>query len=118
MTDKTWKKVEREIAKYFPDGQRRGADFKQRFRAGGKSDVITSAPLSVEIKHSKSPSFGLIVNAIEQARIAREDKGELPISVIHKKGWRYGQSIVSMTLDDFCKFFLDCAECEVEVEDE
>jgi hypothetical protein len=102
----TWKAVESAIAKYWPGGKRRGADYRARDRAGGKNDVITEG-WSVEIKHSKRPTWGLIVGAVRQARTNRENVDDIPVAVIHKAGTQYGDSLVVMLLSDFKDYFIN-----------
>jgi hypothetical protein len=105
---KTWKSVETAISRYFPNGQRRGADYRKRDGPGGKNDVITTG-WSVEIKHSKSPTWGLMVAAVAQAQASKESPDDIPVAVIHKERTEYGQSLVVMTLSDFSDHFLNQA---------
>lgn len=90
---KTWKSVEAKIANYF-GGQRRGADFRNRFSAGGKNDVIGAEGWSIEIKHSSNPTYSLMAKALQQATNAKESDDEIPIVIVHPKGWDYDKSIV------------------------
>jgi len=106
---KTWKSVECAIAKFFPRGKRRGADFKNREGAGGKNDVITEG-WSVEIKHSKRPTWGLMVAAYSQAKANMDNPTDIPVAVIHKEGTEYRRSFVVMTLEDFANHFINQAE--------
>jgi hypothetical protein len=103
---KTWKKVELAIAALI-GGKRRGADF--RGENHGKSDIICPG-WSVEVKHSKRPTFGLMVDAVAQSETNREKPGDIPIAVVHKEGTEYKNSLVVMRLDQFIDFFLD--QCE------
>ena len=106
---KTWKSAEAKIAAYFPRGKRRGADFKNREGAGGKNDVLTEG-WSVEIKHSKRPTWGLMMAAFSQAKASLENPTDIPVAVIHKEGTDYKNSLVVMTLEDFANYFINQAE--------
>jgi hypothetical protein len=101
----TWKKVEQAIADFW-GGKRRGADYKNRYGAGGKNDVIDVPGWSIEIKHSKRPTFGLMVGAVEQAETNRDKPGDIPVAVIHKTGAEYKDSLVIMRLDEFSRYFI------------
>jgi hypothetical protein len=101
---KTWKAVERAIAKFFPGSKRRGSDF--RGDNAGKSDLIFPG-WSVEIKHSKRPTFGLMLGAVEQAITNKEKENDIPVAVIHKEGTEYKDSLVVMKLSDFSDFFIN-----------
>jgi hypothetical protein len=93
----TWKKVELEIARYL-GGQRRGADFSERDGSGlGKDDVVDVPGWSIEIKHSKTASYGLACSALDQVDqvygvVTNETR---PVAIIHKGGLRIiEQSVV------------------------
>lgn len=107
MADRTWKAVERAIAKFFPNGQRRGADF--RSEDTGKTDIISDG-WAIEVKHSKRPTYGLMVEAFEQAERNRTKPEDIPIAVVHKAGDRYEESLVIMRLDFFAQFFINKTE--------
>jgi hypothetical protein len=104
MSDKTWKKAERKIAEYWPGARRRGADF--RGENAGKSDLIMPG-YSIEVKHSSRPTFGLMKTAVEQAELNQEKPDDIPVAVIHKKGEKYDDSLVIMTLKKFQEFFIN-----------
>jgi len=105
MTDKTWKAVERAIAKFFPGAKRRGADFGGT--DGGKSDIIFPG-WSIEVKHrTKVPNLTLIAAAIQQAEDAREQPTDIPIAIIHLAGTEYKNSVVCMRLETFADFFVN-----------
>lgn len=104
----TWKSVEGKIAAYW-GGKRRGADFKKRNGPGGKNDVIDVPGWSIEIKHSKRPTFGLMTEAVDQAIAAKENPDDIPVAVVHKLGDSYEDSLVVMRLSEFEKFFINQA---------
>jgi len=104
MANKTWKSVERAIAAFFPGAKRRGADFGDA--QGGKNDVLAEG-WSIEVKHSKRPTFGLMVDAVAQAEAAMQKPQDIPIAVIHKKGIPYKDSLVIMRLEMFRDFFIN-----------
>lgn len=104
MSDKTWKACERKIAKWFPGAKRRGADF--RGEHSGKSDLIYPG-WSVEIKHSKRPTYGLMTSAVSQAETNRDRPDDIPVAVIHRTGDDYGDSLVVMRLEQFAQFFIN-----------
>ena len=106
MPTKTWKTVERKVAGFFPGAQRRGADFRQKFRSGGKNDLIVNR-FSVEIKHRKTVSWSMILAAIEQAVEAKENQDDIPVAVIHQEGQEYKDSVVFLRLEDFGKLIQD-----------
>lgn len=83
MPTKTWKSIELKVAEYV-GGKRRGADFRDKYSGGGKSDIILQG-YSIEVKHSRRPTYGLMKGALEQANTNKEE-GEIPIAIIHKEG--------------------------------
>lgn len=105
MPTKTWKSVEAKIAAFW-GGSRRGADYKKK-EGGGKNDVVGAPGWSIEIKHSKRPTFGLMVCAVAQAEANRDSEDEIPIAVIHKEGVQYKDSLVIMRLETFQEFFIN-----------
>jgi len=106
----TWKSVELRIAAIL-GGKRRGAD--TRSDNAGKSDIIKPG-WSVEVKHSKKPSFGLMLEAIDQAERNRPKPDDIPIAVIHKERQEYADSLVVMRLSTFSELF---ANPSIEVDD-
>jgi hypothetical protein len=102
----SWKKVEQHVANYW-GGKRRGADFKKRTGLGGKNDVVDVPGWSIEVKHSKRPTWSLMVEAVAQAEGAREQPNDIPVAVIHKLGDEYGNSLVIMRLETFAQFFIN-----------
>lgn len=102
----TWKSVEAKIAAYW-GGKRRGADFKKRTGPGGKNDVVDVPGWSIEVKHNKRPTWGLMVSAVSQAIGAKEQSDDIPVAVVHKLGDDYGNSLVIMRLSDFADHFIN-----------
>jgi hypothetical protein len=102
MVDKTWKAAERKIASILK-GVRRGADFTGE--KGGKCDVYKPG-WSIEVKHGKRHTYGMICSAVDQAEDAA-DKSDIPIAVIHKTGTKYEDSLVVMRLSTFADLFVN-----------
>jgi hypothetical protein len=104
----TWKNTEREIAKWFPNAKRRGADFRGE-NTSGKTDIVCSG-WAIEVKQSKRPTFGLMLAAVEQAERNRTEPDDIPIAVVHKEGIDYKNSLVIMRLEEFAKYFINQTE--------
>lgn len=83
MPDAGWKKFERRIAKYFPEGRRRGPDY--RGANAGKTDII-SPGWAIECKLYKNPTFQVMLDAALQAETNRPEPDDIPIAIIKKKG--------------------------------
>lgn len=107
MSDKSWKAAERRIAQFFPNGRRRGADF--RGEQGGKTDIIAPG-WSIEVKQSKRPTFGLMCEAVAQAERNRVNPADIPVAVVHRQGDRYSDSLVIMRLEEFVAHFIGQTE--------
>lgn len=107
MPTKTWKAAERAIAKWFPGSKRRGPDFTNEL-AVGKSDLVYPG-YSIEVKHSKRPTYTLLTSAVQQAITNKTHPNDIPLAVIHKAGEEYKNSLVVMRLSDFSEFFI-CSE--------
>ena len=102
MSEKSWKAYERRIAKLFPSGQRRGADF--RGDSAGKSDII-SPGWAPECKLLARPSFGQLLGAARQAETnAKVD--EIPIAIVKRKNDRDVDSLVVFRLETFYRLWL------------
>ena len=94
MTDKTWKQVERTIAKRLR-GKRQGATGK------ATADVVTGW-LVAEVKHRRRlPQW--LKDALTQARCGAGER--LPIVVLHEAGLRHADDLVLMRLADFELWF-------------
>lgn len=102
----TWKQVEAQIAKFFPNAKRRGADYRNVENGGGKNDIVCSG-WSIEVKHSKKPTYGLMVSAVAQAESAKIIPDDIPVAIIHKEGTEYKNSLVIMRLETFANFFIN-----------
>ncbi len=98
MTDKTWKRVEREIAARL-GGERVPVTGRQR----GSAPDIKHPWLSVEVKHRKAlPGWMLDAQAQADASI----KGnQLPVVVLHQDRMKYDDSVVLVRLSDFVEWF-------------
>ena len=91
MTDKTWKAVEREIARRL-GGHRVGCT--------GKATVdVVSDWLTIEVKTRKALPIWLL-DALDQAARASDD-GRLPVVILHQTGQRHDGDLVIMRLGDF-----------------
>jgi hypothetical protein len=98
MADKTWKAVERQIARRL-GGQR----VPITGRARGSAPDVDHPWLSIEVKHRKRlPQW--LLDALDQARAAANDQ-QLPIAVLHENGRRFSDAIVVMRLADFEDWF-------------
>lgn len=97
MPDKPWKQFERWIAKEV-GGERRGADFVDRF-GRGKSDVILNG-WSIECKLLKNPGWSHCEKAWEQASLSAQ-KFEIPVAFTAKAGSPYKNATATMKLRDF-----------------
>lgn len=101
----TWKSVERAIARFWPGARRRGSDF--RGEGGiGKSDIVCPG-WSIEVKHGKTITYGLMVHAVEQSETNKPSPNDIPVAVVHKEGQAYKDSLVIMKLSTFAEFFIN-----------
>lgn len=111
---KTWKNAERKVLQYW-GAKRRGAHTGQGFAGSGLPDNNDDLKgWSIEIKHSKRPTFGLMQAAVVQARTNRIKPNDIPVAVVHKEGMEYGDSLVVMSLSDFRDYFINQLEEENE----
>jgi hypothetical protein len=101
MPTKTWKTVELKLAKIL-GGQRRGADFRDKFSGGGKSDIILDG-FSIEVKHGKKMGWSLLLHALAQADINKDHEDDIPVAILHPEGMKYEDSLVTLKLSDFAK---------------
>lgn len=98
MSDKPWKRTERQVAEYF-GGKRIPITGRQR---GDVPDIMHDW-LSIEVKHRNDlPKW--IFEAMQQA-IAAQRNGQLPIAVLHQKGTRHDQNLVVLTAYHFREWF-------------
>lgn len=103
MADASWKAWERRIAKWF-QGQRRGADYADRYSQAGKNDIIVDG-FSIEAKLYKRPSYGMIKKAIRQAEAAKEDPNDIAVAIIKKKYDLDEDAIMAMSPKEFLDHF-------------
>lgn len=101
----TWKAAERAIAKFWPGARRRGSDFRGEDGVG-KSDIVCPG-WSIEVKHGKTITYGLLVHAVEQAETNKPFENDIPLAVVHKEGQAYKDSLVIMRLETFAEFFIN-----------
>jgi GAF domain-containing protein len=95
MADKTWKAVERQIARRL-GGQRVGV-------TGRSTADVIGAWFVAEIKYRKTlPQW--LKDALAQARAAANDQ-QLPIAVLHESGQRFSDAIIMLRLADFEDWF-------------
>jgi len=104
MADKSWKAWERRVAKWFPDGRRRGADF--RGDHSGKSDVISDG-WSIEVKLLGRPTYGGMKDAARQAETNKEHPSDIPVAIVKKKGDPDKDALVVMRLESFSEYFIN-----------
>jgi len=95
MADKTWKAVERCLAKRL-GGQRVGAT------GHSTADVLTDW-LAVEVKTRKVLP-GWLLSAVEQA-VGAAGEEQLPIVILHQVGGYHSDDLVVMLLRDFEQWF-------------
>ncbi len=98
MPAKTWKNVERDLAKYL-EGKR----IPVNSTANVTCDVTTEV-MDIQVKHGKKiPVF--IVKGMEQAcRDCRKDK--LPALYLHRKQLSIGEGIICFRLSDFRDYYV------------
>lgn len=107
MVRKTWKSAESEIAKFY-NSRRRGADTSINNTGyvfgdvlqKGKSDIIYPNA-SIEVKHGKSISYGLLRNALEQAVRNKTEPSEIAVAHIHRTNMRYADCWTGLFINDF-----------------
>jgi hypothetical protein len=91
MTDKPWKRTEREVARRL-GGRRVPVSGRQR----GDAPDVEHSDLSIEVKHRESLP-GWLHDAMAQARAA-SGPGQVPVAILHQRGMRYDQSLVVVEL--------------------
>jgi len=103
MPDDAWKSFERRVAKYFPDGRRRGPD-TQGEKNQGKTDVV-SPGWAIECKLLSTVSFQILVNAAQQAQSNKSVPEDIPIAVVKEKGRHDSNALVIVDWDTFMDYF-------------
>ena len=103
MPDAGWKAFERRIAKYFPDGRRRGPDYRGHGTTG-KTDVI-SPGWSIECKLYGKPTFQIMLDAALQAETNRPEPDDIPIAIVKKKGIQDANSFTVFVWSTFMDYF-------------
>ena len=94
MTDKTWKQVERAIARRL-NGRRQGA-------TGRRGPDVVNDWLVAEVKHRRRlPQW--LITALTQAKTGAGER--LPIVVLHESGQRHSDDLVVLRLADFEDWF-------------
>ena len=101
---KTWKSFELRVAKWF-GGRRRGADFRNRYAAGGRNDVIKEG-WSIECKLLARPSFGEMLAAVKQAEAARDNPDDIAVAVVKRNGDRDDDSLFIFRKREFLDNFV------------
>ena len=100
----TWKNFERRVAGWF-GGRRRGADFRNRERDGGRNDVIVEG-WSIEVKLLSRPSYGEMLAAVKQAEAAKEKFYDIACAVVKRKRDLDSDSLVIFRRDEFLANFV------------
>ena len=95
MTDKLWKRHEREVASAL-GGERVPITGRQR----GSEPDVAHKHLSIECKHKKSIPMW-IDDAMDQAEASIKNPAQVPIVVIHAKGRRRENDYVMMKMKHF-----------------
>jgi len=102
----TWKKAEAKILSFWPGGKRRGAYVSDGTQGlPDNSDELEG--WSIEVKHSKRPTFSLMAGAVKQAEANRVHENDIPVAVIHREGMEYKDSLVVMRLEEFQSYFIN-----------
>ena len=103
MADKTWKRVERQVAGIL-GGQRVPVSGRQR----GDQPDIQHPWLSLEVKHRKTlPAW--LADAMQQAEASRRGD-QLALVVLHQERQAIGDSYAVVRLQDFQDWFGEVVE--------
>lgn len=98
MSEKGWKRVEREIASIL-----HGERVPVTGRARGDVPDIRHRWLSIEAKSRRTlPAW--LLKAVAQARAAATEH-HLPVAILHEQGDRHSNDLVVMQLRDFQDWF-------------
>ena len=103
MPEKAWKRVERDIA-----ARLKGSRIPSSGRA--RRDIDTPYPLCVEIKtrgfdggSTNYPKW--LVDVVEQAEmdalLNHEETPEIPVAILHERGWPHARDLVVLKLKYF-----------------
>lgn len=96
MTDRAWKRGERQVAKLF-DTTRTGP-------TGKDDNDIVHPLLAIEVKYRKNlPTWAL--ECLEQARTGRSAAGKTPVTIMLGRGMRVKDGILSMRVADFMELW-------------
>ena len=102
--DKTWKKVEREVARRIG-----GTRVPVTGRGRGSAPDIEHEWLSVEVKSRKSvPAW--IREALLQAQASNISDKKLPVAFIHQVGMNHNKDLVVIEMKDFQDWFIGFPE--------
>jgi len=110
MSD-SWKSFEQQICKDF-GGKRRGADYGDK--EGGKNDCIQTPGWSIEIKFLASPTWKVMLDNAKNAVDRKENKHEIGIGVVKKKGTPMSDALVIIPYNEFLEYFVHSKEKEAE----
>jgi len=102
VTEKAWKRTERAVARRL-GGTRIPITGRQR----GDAKDIKHPWISCEVKHRKAPpGWTFLWDAMDQA-VQSANKGDLPITVVHKTRVSHDKDMVVMFMEDFEKWFIE-----------
>lgn len=98
--DRRWKRVERKVAERL-GGKRVPITGRQR----GSAPDIAHGLLSIEVKDRKAfPAW--LVDAVDQAVASRQGE-QIPMVVLHQRGWSHAKDLVVVFMEDWCDLFGD-----------
>ena len=100
----SWKAFELWVCRWWPQGQRRGADYGDEY-VDGKNDCVHTPGFSVEVKFGKQMGYRKMVNACIQAEKAAE-QNELPIAIVKQSGADREDTLVVMRQQTFREWFI------------
>lgn len=98
--DKAWKQYERRIARYFPNGRRRGPDVD-----GGKSDIVCDGWAPECQLSARGLSYGGLHEKVAQSE-RNALPGQTPVVIAKRKHQRDADSLVIFRLSTFEAVFL------------
>ena len=100
MTDKAWKRIERQIAERL-NGSRIPITGRQR----GSAPDVEHPTWAIECKHRDGFPPAWILDSLDQAKACSEGGKKLPIAIWHGKGKKIDDSVVMIPLKDFQEWF-------------